>query len=99
MEKKDYKLSNGIISFTPKTNKIEDYKRLLDGLKIFGLGWSWEGYKSLAAIADTKHRYFKERTNNPIIRLQIGFEDINDLINDLNSSFQHIVNNEVMNSI
>ena len=34
-----------------------------------------------------------------IIRLQIGFEDINDLINDLNSSFQRIVNNEVTNSI
>ncbi|WP_146657061.1 PLP-dependent transferase, partial [Candidatus Hodgkinia cicadicola] len=63
--KRDYKLSNGIISFTLKTKKIEDYKRLLDGLKIFGLGWSWGGYKSLAAIADTKHRHFKGKTNNP----------------------------------
>ncbi|PIM95828.1 PLP-dependent transferase [Candidatus Hodgkinia cicadicola] len=90
--KRDYKLSNGIISFTLKSNKIEDYKRLLDGLKIFGLGWSWGGYKSLAAIADTKHRHFKGITNTPIIRLQIGFEDINDLINDLDNSFQHVNN-------
>ncbi len=42
-----------------QNQKIEDYKRLLDGLKIFGLGWSWGEYKSLAAIADTKHRHFK----------------------------------------
>ncbi len=96
--KRDYKLSNGIISFTLKSNNVGNYKRLLDDLKIFGLGWSWRGYKSLAAISDTRHRHFKRTTNNLIIRLQIGFEDINDLINDLDNSFQRIVNNKVIRS-
>ncbi|WP_192573181.1 PLP-dependent transferase [Candidatus Hodgkinia cicadicola] len=47
--KRDYKLSNDIISFTLKSNKIENYKRLLDGLKIFGLEWSWGGYQKLSS--------------------------------------------------
>ncbi|PIM95754.1 cystathionine beta-lyase [Candidatus Hodgkinia cicadicola] len=87
--KRDYKLSNGLISFILKKNSLENCKKFLNNLKIFGLGWSWGGYKSLAAIADIKHRHFKTN-NGPIIRLQIGFEDINDLINDLESSFQHL---------
>ncbi len=55
-----------------------------------------ENIKILVVISDTKHRHFKGTTNNLIIRLQIGFEDINDSINDLDNSFHHVVNNKAI---
>lgn len=56
----------------------------LDALKIFGLGYSWGGYESLAV-----HVWLGDRTvsrkdyGGPVIRLQIGLEDVADLQEDL----------------
>ena len=58
--------------------------RFLDALEIFGLGYSWGGYESLAV-----HVWLGDRTitrkdyGGPVIRLQIGLEDAKDLIADL----------------
>lgn len=56
----------------------------LDALQIFGLGYSWGGYESLAV-----HVWLGDRTvsrkdyGGPVIRLQIGMEDVADLQEDL----------------
>ncbi|MFP3037794.1 MAG: PLP-dependent transferase [Candidatus Hodgkinia cicadicola] len=88
--KRDYGLSNGVLSFVFENNSYETCKRFLNNLKIFGLGWSWGGYKSLASIVDINHRLFAPKFKGKIIRLQIGFENVNDLIWDLDMSFKKL---------
>ncbi|MCC0030113.1 MAG: cystathionine beta-lyase [Brucellaceae bacterium] len=56
----------------------------LDALEIFGLGYSWGGYESLAVQAWLGDRVIaKGPAEGPVIRLQIGLEDVDDLIADL----------------
>ncbi|NJR13141.1 MAG: cystathionine beta-lyase [Phyllobacteriaceae bacterium] len=56
----------------------------LDGLRIFGLGYSWGGYESLAVHVWLGDRTISRRDyGGPVIRLQIGIEDVADLQDDL----------------
>ena len=58
---------------------------LIDALHHFGIGYSWGGFESLAIPVDpARHR--SATTPNfvgPLVRLQIGLEDADDLIDDL----------------
>ncbi|MBB4301480.1 cystathionine beta-lyase [Rhodobium orientis] len=61
----------------------------LDTLELFGLGYSWGGFESLAILAKpgpnrTATRY---DDTNPLIRVHIGLEDPQDLIEDLETGF------------
>jgi cystathionine beta-lyase len=58
---------------------------LIDGLHLFGIGYSWGGFESLALPVDpARHRTATRRANaGPMVRLQIGLEDADDLIADL----------------
>lgn len=57
----------------------------LDALKLFGLGFSWGGFESLAISCDPQlHvRRFAADYGGPLIRLHVGLEDPDDLIADL----------------
>ena len=56
----------------------------LDALEIFGLGYSWGGYESLAVPVFLGDRVIaKGPYEGPLIRLQIGLEDVGDLKADL----------------
>lgn len=57
----------------------------LDALKLFGLGFSWGGFESLAISVDPqlKQRRFKRAYPGPLVRLHIGLEEPADLIQDL----------------
>ncbi|TIP35746.1 MAG: cystathionine beta-lyase, partial [Mesorhizobium sp.] len=56
----------------------------LDALKIFGLGYSWGGYESLAVPVHLGDRTIaKGSYAGPLIRLQIGLEDVEDLKADI----------------
>lgn len=56
----------------------------LDALSIFGLGYSWGGYESLAVHANLSDRVVaKPPAEGPVIRLQIGLEDEADLMADI----------------
>ena len=58
---------------------------MIDGLKHFGIGYSWGGFESLAIPVDPQR--FRSATKweaeGPMVRLQIGLEDADDLIADL----------------
>lgn len=65
---------------------------LLDGLALFGLGYSWGGYESLALPVDPA-RYrtaTKPDFAGPLIRLSIGLEDPADLIADLRAGLDRL---------
>ena len=58
---------------------------LIDGLDHFGIGYSWGGFESLALPVDPE-KYRTATTPDfagPLVRLQIGLEDVEDLIADL----------------
>lgn len=83
--KRDFKGASGLFAFTLKGGGDGDRTRFIEALELFGLGYSWGGYESLAVPADpgairTATRWTAE---GPLVRLQIGLEDPDDLIEDL----------------
>lgn len=60
----------------------------LDALTLFGLGFSWGGYESLAVICELERaRTARPWTDGPVVRLHIGLEDPADLKADLVQAF------------
>jgi cysteine-S-conjugate beta-lyase len=59
--------------------------RFIESLDLFGIGYSWGGYESLVVPADPERlrTATRWRADGPLVRLQIGLEDADDLIDDL----------------
>jgi cystathionine beta-lyase len=83
--RRDFKGASGLFAFALNGGGEAERARLVDGLKHFGIGYSWGGFESLALPIDPA----RVRTVRPlvqegsIVRLQIGLEDPEDLIADL----------------
>lgn len=80
----------GMISFVTKGNSFEDAIRIVEKLKIFTLAESLGGVESLAGHpASMTHASIpkeeREKTGvvDALIRLSVGIEDVDDLIDDL----------------
>ncbi|WP_239987555.1 cystathionine beta-lyase [Sphingosinithalassobacter portus] len=84
---RDFKGAAGLFSFVLRGGGERERAALIDGLRLFGLGFSWGGYESLALPVDPE----KIRTvvpweaEGPVVRLQIGLEDPEDLMTDLDA--------------
>jgi cysteine-S-conjugate beta-lyase len=50
---------------------------------MFGIGYSWGGFESLAVPGDPPRSATNPIWGGPLVRLQIGLEDPDDLIADL----------------
>jgi cystathionine beta-lyase len=90
--KRDFTGSSGIFSFVLKVDGPEQFKpkahAFLDALSIFGLGWSWGGFESLAVhVGLSDRKICKAPSEGPVIRLQIGLEDVADLRKDIEAGF------------
>ena len=60
--------------------------RFLDATRLFGLGYSWAGYESLAVPVNLADRTLaKGPRSGTLIRLQIGLEDMEDLKRDIDA--------------
>lgn len=82
--KRDFSGASGIFSIVLNGGGRREAHAFLDALEIFGLGYSWGGYESLAVPASLDDRIIaKAPAEGPVIRLQIGLEDPEDLIEDL----------------
>jgi cystathionine beta-lyase len=85
---RDFNGSNGLLSFELMEADSRHVERFIDALQVFGLGASWGGYESLITVADTKDRNSaQDRSLNPVLRLHIGLEDVEALIEDLQRGF------------
>ena len=70
----------------------------MNSLELFGIGYSWGGFESLAILQDLKkngeytkgRNFFRFNKDDLIVRLHIGLEDPQDLINDLRNSLKFI---------
>ena len=82
--KRDFCGSSGLFSIVLAGGGEQEQLAFLDALKIFGLGYSWGGYESLAVPVFLGDRVIaKGSYEGPLIRLQIGLEDVEDLKADL----------------
>jgi cystathionine beta-lyase len=84
--KRDFKGSSGLFSFELKGADKSQRAAFVDALKLFGIGYSWGGYESLAIPADP-HRTVSRAPAENLVRLHIGLEDPDDLIADLAAAF------------
>jgi cysteine-S-conjugate beta-lyase len=82
--KRDFTGSSGLFSFELKTG---DRAALIDHLELFGIGYSWGGYESLAMPIDPYRTVSKPPASN-LVRLHIGLEDPDDLIADIASALK-----------
>ena len=83
--KRDFAGSSGLFSFELLA---DDGARdaFVDHLEIFGIGFSWGGYESLALPVDPFRTVSRAPAEN-LVRLHVGLEDPDDLIADLASAF------------
>lgn len=85
--KRDFKGSSGLFSFELKDAGDSERAAFVDRLELFGIGYSWGGYESLALPANPHRTATKPPAKN-LVRLHIGLEDPQDLIDDLASSLR-----------
>jgi cysteine-S-conjugate beta-lyase len=90
--KRDFKGSSGLFSAILKPAPREAVAAMLDGLELFGMGYSWGGYESLVVPFDcSKYRSAVPWSpEGPALRFHIGLEDIEDLKADLEAGFERL---------
>ncbi|WP_371345815.1 cystathionine beta-lyase [Ancylobacter sp. IITR112] len=88
--KRDFKGASGLFSIILQPAPKPAVDAFLDNLALFGLGYSWGGYESLAIPFDcSAYRTATAwKPGGPAIRLQIGLENPADLIADLDCGFR-----------
>ncbi|MGX7582623.1 PLP-dependent transferase [Candidatus Vidania fulgoroideorum] len=82
-----------LISFIINTHNKNTIYKFIDTLKIFKLGYSWGGAKSIIMFySNIKHMrpYLKIKPTDIVIRIYIGAEHISDLIKDLTQAFKKL---------
>jgi cystathionine beta-lyase len=90
--KRDFTGSSGLFSIILKPCAPQAVAAMLDGLELFGLGYSFGGYESLIIPFDC--RAYRTATQwapeGPALRLSIGLEDVADLKEDLEAGFARL---------
>ena len=90
--KKYYSGGTGLFSIVVKSTNKSSVFKFVNKLELFGIGYSWGGFESLAIYQDiSKSRdFYSLEKNEHIVRFHIGLEDPKDLINDLKKSLKYI---------
>lgn len=90
--KRDFKGSSGLFSIVLKPCSDRALAAMLDGLGLFGMGYSWGGFESLVIPFDCA-TYRTATQWNPgghALRFHIGLEDLDDLKRDLDAGFARL---------
>lgn len=93
--KKQMRGFGGMLSFTLKDERIEATNRVLSGTKLFALAESLGGVESLINHPATmthasipREERIKNGLSDSLIRLSVGLEDIEDLVQDLKHAIE-----------
>lgn len=83
--KRDFSGACGLFSIVLKPEYEKNFGAFFDALSLFGMGYSWGGFESLAIPFDCSSYRTATKWNpgGPSVRLHIGLEDPEDLIADL----------------
>jgi cystathionine beta-lyase len=90
--KRDFRGASGLFSVILQPASRTAVAAFLDGLDLFGLGYSWGGFESLVVPFDC--RPYRSVTTwapeGPALRFSVGLEDIEDLKGDLDRAFARL---------
>jgi cysteine-S-conjugate beta-lyase len=90
--KRDFTGSSGLFSIVLQPTSGPSVAAMLNGLELFGMGYSWGGFESLVIPFDcSSHRTATHwAPGGPTLRFSIGLEDIEDLKDDLDRGFARL---------
>ena len=92
--KKYYSGASGLLSIIINSKSKTSVYKFVNSLELFGIGYSWGGFESLAVYNDPvemgNRQFFKLEKNQHLVRIHIGLEDPKDLINDLRKSLRFV---------
>jgi cystathionine beta-lyase len=80
---RDFKGASGLFSFVLAGGDEAAQTRLIESLELFGIGYSWGAFESLAVPGHVTRTATAQDWEGPLVRLHIGLEDPDDLIADL----------------
>ena len=94
MWKKFYSGASGLMGLKIKSKDINSVRRFVNSLKLFGYGYSWGGFESLALHQEFREtgnrKYMNLAKDEHLVRFHIGLEDPNDLITDIKQALKHL---------
>ena len=94
MWKKYYSGASGLMGLKIKSNNVSSVRKFINSLKLFGYGYSWGGFESLALHQEFretgKRKYMNLPKNEHLVRFHIGLEDPSDLIDDIKQALKHL---------
>ena len=94
MWKKYYSGASGLMGITIKAKNKKSVLKFVNSLKLFGYGYSWGGFESLALQQEFRElgnrKFLQLAKDEHLVRLHIGLEDPKDLIQDLKKCLKFI---------
>ncbi len=89
--KKFYSGASGLLGAVIKSKSKSSVYKFINSLELFGIGYSWGGFESLAVYQDIQREFHKYKDKDlHLVRFHIGLEDPKDLIHDIKNSLKHI---------
>ncbi|MEO8304073.1 MAG: cystathionine beta-lyase [Betaproteobacteria bacterium] len=90
--KRDFSGASGLFGVVLQPVAKARIDAMLNGMRLFGMGWSWGGFESLVipTYPELVHTASNWNAGGPCLRLAIGLEDPADLIADLTDGFARL---------
>jgi cystathionine beta-lyase len=89
---RDFLGASGLFAFELAGGGEAERAAFIDALALFGIGYSWGGFESLALPVDPANLRSARRwdqARGPLVRINVGLEDVGDLIADMDQAFTH----------
>ena len=94
MWNKYYSGASGLMGLKIKSKNKKSVLKFVNSLELFGYGYSWGGFESLALQQEFRElgnrNYLRLAKDEHLVRLHIGLEDSKDLIEDLRKAIKFI---------
>ncbi|MBC8259962.1 MAG: cystathionine beta-lyase [SAR324 cluster bacterium] len=92
--KRDFLGASGLFGVELKPFSQKAVEKMIDEMRLFGIGSSWGGYESLMLPSNVRDIRTASpwRFEGPLLRLHIGLEDVDDLKDDLKDGLERIRN-------
>jgi cystathionine beta-lyase len=90
--KRDFKGASGLFGIVLKPASQAAVAAMLNGMELFGMGWSWGGYESLLipTFPEKSRSASPWQAEGPCLRIHVGLEAPEDLIADLEAGFARL---------
>lgn len=85
--KRDFKGASGLFGFELKPVSDTALAAFVDGMRHFGIGYSWGGFESLILPSHIHRTAGSFEAKGPVVRIHAGLEDAGDLMADLEQGF------------